>query len=114
YTTSVFFFLGDVDLLKGDIVRAKKTYEENAVLLRQLRSKSALAYPLRRLGYLALHQDDLPNARRHFRESLELNNEDGEVPGMTACLASVAALAIPMDQRNTSARLCWVVENQWK
>jgi non-specific serine/threonine protein kinase len=114
YTTSVFFFLGDVDLLKGDIARAKKTYEENAVLLRELHSKSALAYPLRRLGYLALHQDDLPKARRYFQESLELNHEVGDVPGMTACVASAAALAVSMDQPNTAARLCGVVENQWK
>jgi predicted ATPase/DNA-binding XRE family transcriptional regulator len=114
YTSSLLFFLGDVDLLKGDIVRAKKTYEENAARLRELQSKSALAYPLRRLGYLALDQGDLPNARRYFQESLELNHEIGDLPGTTASLASAAALAIRLDQPATAARLCGAIENQWK
>jgi predicted ATPase/DNA-binding SARP family transcriptional activator len=109
---SVFFFMGDVDLLKGDISRAKMTYEENAVLLRDMGSKSFLAYPLRRLGYLALEQNDIQKARTYFQESLSLNHEVGDVPGMTACLTSVAALAIRLDDLVTAARLCGVVENQ--
>jgi tetratricopeptide (TPR) repeat protein len=113
-TNSLFFFIGDIDLLKGDFSRAKKIYEENTALLREAGSKSYLAYPLRRLGYLALEQDDTPKAQSYFQESLSLNHEVGDIPGMTACLASVAALAIRLDQPVIAARLCRAVENQWE
>ena len=108
----LFFFMGDVDLLKGDISRAKNTYEENAALFREMGSKSFLAYPLRRLGYIALEQQDINKARSYFQESLRLNHEVGDVPGMTACLVSAAALAIQLDEPILAARLCGAVEYQ--
>jgi tetratricopeptide (TPR) repeat protein len=110
-TNSLFLFMGDVDLLKGDISRAQKTYEENADFQRERGSKSLLAYPLRRLGYLALEQGDYRKARSYFQESLSLNHEVGDMPGMAACLASAAALAIRLEKPVVAARLCGAVEN---
>ncbi len=75
-------------------------------------SKSFLAYPLRRLGYLALEQKDIDKARSYFQESLSLNHEVGDIPGMTACLVSAAALAIQLDKPILAARLCGAVEYQ--
>jgi tetratricopeptide (TPR) repeat protein len=109
---NVIFFMGDVDLLKGDISRAKKTYEENTALLREMGSKSFLAYPIRRLGYLALEQNDFQKACSYFQESLNLNHEVGDMPGTTACLASASALAIQMDKSVTAARLFGAVESR--
>jgi tetratricopeptide (TPR) repeat protein len=110
-TNVLFFLLGDIDLLKGDISHAKKIYEENVTLLREIGSKSALAYPLRRLGYLALERDDFQKARSYFYESLSLNHEVGDFPGIAACLASAAALAIRLDRPVTAAHFCGAVEN---
>ena len=68
--------------------------------------------PLRRPGYLALEQNDVPSARRYFLESLILNRETEDKPAVAACLASFAALAIRLDKPVLVARLFGVVERQ--
>jgi predicted ATPase/DNA-binding SARP family transcriptional activator len=105
------FFQGDIELQKGDLTRAKTIYEESAAFQREMGNKSFLAYPLRRLGYLALAQGELTNAGKYFQESLTSNWEIGDKPGLAACLTSFAALAILLDQPVMAARLFGVVEN---
>jgi non-specific serine/threonine protein kinase len=107
-----FHFLGDIDMQKGDRARAKKVYEESVSLLRSIGSKSFLAYPLRRLGYLALEQNDLLQAWKYFKESLTLNQEGNDQRGITACLVSMAALAIRLEDPYLAARLYGSVESR--
>ena len=109
---SFLFFLGDVDLLKGDPIRAKKVYEESVNFLRTVGNIPFLAYPLRRLGYLALGQNDIPNASRYIHQSLTLNYEAGDLPGMTASLTSMAQLALRLNKPLVAARLYGAVENR--
>jgi predicted ATPase/DNA-binding SARP family transcriptional activator/Tfp pilus assembly protein PilF len=111
YANNFLHFLGDIDLQKGDHSRAKKIYEESASILRSFGSKSFLGYPLRRLGYLALDQNDIPNARSYFLESLKLNQEIGDKRALAACLTSMAALAVHLGKPVLGARLYGVVEN---
>jgi predicted ATPase/DNA-binding SARP family transcriptional activator len=106
------FFLGDVALLRGDTARAKQIYEESANMLRTIDNKSFLAYPLRRLGYLALEQNDIIPAMKYFQESLALNHEVGDIPGVLASLASVAALSLYLMKPEVAARFYGVVENR--
>jgi tetratricopeptide (TPR) repeat protein len=105
------FFQGDIELLKGDRARAIMIYEESAAFQQRIGNKSFLAYPLRRLGYLALEQNDISSAWKLFRESLAYNWEIGDKPGVAACLTSFAALAIHLDQPVIAARLYGVVES---
>jgi predicted ATPase/DNA-binding SARP family transcriptional activator len=109
---SFLFFLGDVDLLKGNTSRAKKVYEESVTVLRSIGNKPFLAYPLRRLGYLALEQGDLSNANRYFLESFELNHEVGDMPGETASLASLAVLALRLNKPVEAVQLYGAVESR--
>jgi tetratricopeptide (TPR) repeat protein len=111
-TNSLFFLLGDIDLLKGDFSRANEVYEENVEILRETRSKSALAYPVRRLGYLALEQNDFQKAHSYFQESLTLNHEVGDMPGVTACLLSMAVLATKLGKPILAACLYGAVESR--
>jgi len=111
-TNGFLFFLGDADLLRGDKPRSKKVYEESVNMFRAIGNKSFLAYPLRRLGYLALEQNDISNAKKYFHESLALNHEVGDMPGLTASLASLAALAIHLDKSVMAARLYGAVEKR--
>jgi predicted ATPase/DNA-binding SARP family transcriptional activator/predicted negative regulator of RcsB-dependent stress response len=111
-TNSFLFFMGDVYLLKGETSRAKKTYEESVNILRAIGNKSFLAYPLRRLGYLALAQNDTQSAWKYFQESLLLNQEVGDMPGLTASLASLSALAIHLKKPVEASRIYGVVENR--
>ena len=105
-------FLGDIDMQKGDRSRAKKIYEESVNVLRAIGSKSFLAYPLRRLGYLALGENDIPKAWKYFQESLAVNMQVGDKRAVAACLTSLAALAMRLDKPVAAARLCGVVESR--
>lgn len=67
---------------------------------------------MRRLGYLALEQNDILNAKKYFQESLTFNYETGDKPGVTASLTSLAALAIHLDKPVVAARLYGKVESQ--
>jgi predicted ATPase/DNA-binding SARP family transcriptional activator len=105
-------FWGDIDLQKGDPAGAGKMYQESARILREIGNKYFLAYPLRRLGYLALEQDDLPEARGYFLESLRINLEIGDNRAVAACLVSLALLAVRLEKPLVAARLYGVVENR--
>jgi predicted ATPase/DNA-binding SARP family transcriptional activator len=106
------FFRGDIDLQKGDHARAKKIYEESADIQRELGNKSFLAYPLRRLGYLALEQGEFQDAWKYFQESLRLNHEIGDMPGLTASLLSLAVMAMHTERPSVAARLYGAVESR--
>jgi predicted ATPase/DNA-binding SARP family transcriptional activator len=104
-------FLGDIILQKGDYSRAKRIYEDSANNLRTIGNKSFLAYPLRRLGYLALEENDNLKAWRYFQESMAVNLEIGDNRAIAACLVSLAALALKMENPTTAARLLGLVES---
>jgi predicted ATPase/DNA-binding SARP family transcriptional activator len=109
-TNSFLYFYGDVVFLKGNIPRAKQIYEDSASLLRVIGNKVFLAYPLRRLGYLALEQHDIKNACKYFFESLSINHEVRDLPGLTASLLSFALLAFHLKNYLAAARLFGAVE----
>ncbi len=112
HADSFLFFYGDVDLQKGECLRAKKRYEDSVNIFRASSNKSFLAYPLRRLGYLALERNELPSARQYFLESLAYNQETGDIPGVTASLISLAALAIRLEKIIEATYLTSCAERQ--
>jgi hypothetical protein len=71
-----------------------------------------LAYPLRRLGYLALKKKEIPKAWRYFKESLIVNLEVGDQRAVAASLASLAVLAISSGKAIAAGHLYGVVENR--
>ena len=112
YIDSLSFFQGDVYLQMGDRSRAKNIYEESVNKLRTFGDKASLGYPLRRLGYLALEQNDIPSAWKYFQESLMLNLEVGDKLGVAACLTSLAAMAIHLGKLILATQLYGVVESR--
>jgi len=105
------FFQGDIYLQKGDFSQAKKIYEDNLILLRGVGNKVYAAYPLRRLGYLALERNEILQAWDNFRESLTINQEVGDERAVYACLTSLAALAIKLDKPIMAAHIYGAVES---
>lgn len=106
YAGSIFLtFQGDIALLNGDRDRAIKIYQDSADLLRSIGNGNFLAYPLRRLGYLALESGHLRQAYLYFRESLTLNRAVGDRRGTLTCFLSMAALAMKASQPEVAARL---------
>jgi predicted ATPase/DNA-binding CsgD family transcriptional regulator len=112
YSNNFLHFLGDIDMLKGNFPRARKTYEESVDILRAIGSQSFLAYPLRRLGYLALGENNISGAWQYFQESLAINVDIGDQRAIAACLASIAALAMRLDKPDTAACLYGNVESR--
>jgi tetratricopeptide (TPR) repeat protein len=112
YENNLLHFLGDVNLHMGDRSKAKMIYEESVRVLRAKGNKSFLAYPLRRLGYLALGESNQAKALEYFQESLAFNTEIGDKRAVAASLLSLAALALELGKPELAARLFGVVENR--
>jgi tetratricopeptide (TPR) repeat protein len=106
------FFQGDLELQKGDFDLAEKIYEEGIHLHKKMRNDSFRAYPIRRLGYLALLRQDIATATARFIESLKLNIAAAELPGLTASLVSLAVLAIHQNQLEIAYKLFGAVEKR--
>jgi tetratricopeptide (TPR) repeat protein len=106
-------FMGDNVLHLGDRREAKRVYEESASLLRRVSNGVFEAYPQRRLGYLALEDNDSGQAWRYFQKSLVLNLDLGDQRGAAGSLNGMAALALHMNQPLVAARLIGFVESQF-
>lgn len=106
------FGIGDTALRQGNLSKAKRSYDESVDILKRLGNKLFLAYPLRRLGYVALEQEQFLLAWDYFSESLTHNFEGDDQRAVVACLTSMAALALRIDEPVLAARLYGTVEKQ--
>ncbi len=97
-------FLGDL-ISEGDVEHAHLLFEESAAIMKEIGNDDLRAYPLRRLGYIALHQGNLAKAVGLFKESLTLNREVGHQTGVVACLAAMAATCVVSTKHIPAVRL---------
>ncbi len=105
-------FLGDVALNQGKSELARSYYEEAKTFLAEIGDLNFLAYLVRRLGQLASRDGDNEKAIALCTESLNLNLEVGSTPGMIACLAGFAAIAMAQGRFERAARLMSATEKQ--
>jgi non-specific serine/threonine protein kinase len=105
-------FLGDVAINQGKSELARSYYEEAKTILAEIGDINFLAYLVRRLGQLAWRDRDNEKAIALCTESLHLNQEVGSLPGMVACLAGFAAIAMAQGRFERAARLISAVEKQ--
>jgi predicted ATPase/DNA-binding SARP family transcriptional activator len=103
-------FLGDSLFLNRDFAKAQSMYEMSMLALGEVGNLNLKAYPLRRLGYLALYHGDLKNAKKFFKESLGLNYKLKHQLGSISCVAAFAGLAIAEQNYLRSAKLLGAVE----
>ena len=103
--------LGDIPYWQGDLVEARKLYEEAISFLRQLGDINRMGSPLRRLAYIEIHEENFVQAAHLFGESLELNLEVGHLQGQIACLAGFGALNLAKKNLEKAAMFCGCVEN---
>jgi len=85
-------FLGDLSLQAGDLAQAQARFEESVTRLRELGDHALLAYPLRRLAYLAMERGDYRTAAELCTESLRHNLAIDDRLAVGACLAVLAAI----------------------
>ncbi len=103
-------FLGDIPYWQGDLIEARKLYEEAISYLRELGDANRMTYPLRRLGYITLYEKNYSEAARLFSESMDLNHQLNHLQGMTACLVAFAAIHRTLGNLEVTAILCGCVE----
>ncbi len=103
-------FLGDIPYWRGDLVAARRLYEEAIGSTRKIHNINMMTYPLRRLGYVALRQGKPEEAASLFAECLLYNQQLNHVPGMTACIAGFAAIRLAKHEYQEAALLCGCVE----
>ncbi|MDQ6746968.1 MAG: tetratricopeptide repeat protein, partial [Candidatus Dormibacteraeota bacterium] len=94
-------FLGDLMLDAGAQEQARRNFEESIATLHELSDGALLAYPLRRLGHLALQQGDYERAALLCSESLQLNLAMEDRLAVAACLVGLAAVAAAHGQAAT-------------
>jgi tetratricopeptide (TPR) repeat protein len=98
-------FLADSALGRGDWQRALLSATRSAELCRSTGNISVLPYPLRRLGYLALLDDDVERAAALYLEAMVVNREVGDRQGVAASLVGLAAVAEARGEPAEAARL---------
>jgi non-specific serine/threonine protein kinase len=101
--------LGEVMLAQRELAMSQRHFDEAASLLRALKNRSLLAYPIRRLGQIAHLRQDLPTALAYYRESLELNCAAGELEGKAASVAAYASALLDLGATAHATLLCAAV-----
>jgi len=98
-------FLGDLARCEHDFAGAKPNYENSIALFRELDAKRDVASVLQNLGHACLHLGDVGRAQVLFMESLALQQEQQNTPGIAECLIGFAAIAIVHDLSGAGVRL---------
>lgn len=101
-----FILLGEVMLAQSRQPKATAYFERASQLLRLLQIPSLLAYPVRRLGQIALQAEDVRTALAHFEESLQCNLAFGDVEGKAAGIAAYAGVLLHFAHTEQSIMLC--------
>jgi len=103
-------FLGDIPFARGNNEAARPLYEEALIQAEGLGDLNAVSYPSRRLGYLAIRQGRLADARRYIVKSLEANQKIRHVQGINRCVAALAGLRLAEGRLPEAVQLCAAVE----
>ena len=88
------FWVGLVhQVVRGDSVTAESFFSDSYELARERDDVKLMSYDARHLGFVDYDAGRLDEAERRFRESVELRERDGFVPGVAAGLLTLAQVA---------------------
>jgi non-specific serine/threonine protein kinase len=103
-------FLGDITFLNRDFAKAQSSYEMSIMAFGEVGNFNLKAYPLRRLGYLALYHAERKKAAKFFKESLMLNHTLKHQAGIVGSIAAFSSLALADQIYTRSAKLLGAVK----
>jgi tetratricopeptide (TPR) repeat protein len=103
-------FLGDAVFLLNDPGGARNYYVQSTQALREWGDVNFLAYSVRRLAQLEWYYGEFEKAARLCRESLEINQELGDVRGIVASLSAYAGIATARGDLTRASKLFGAVE----
>ena len=94
YLATALVRLGDVTQKQQAYDVAEASYEESIALLRQVNNRLALPFAMRHQAYLLILRGNLERAATLCTESLAINIEMNDLPGVAACLLACAVVAL--------------------
>jgi non-specific serine/threonine protein kinase len=105
YVGVAYYLLGQIVLAQGDTTRAAELLEEAVNRQRALNFDWGLSGALRILGHLARNRGNYDAALAHYRESLELFHNRGDILAMPETLSAIASVAVAQGQMERAVRL---------
>jgi predicted ATPase/DNA-binding SARP family transcriptional activator len=103
-------YLGEVAFNQGKHDEARTLYQECVYILEETGDKISLALVFRRLGQLALREDDHKTAITLCIKSLNMNREIEDQRGILASISAFAAIAQARGQGQAAAQLFGAVQ----
>jgi len=103
--------LGDLARCEQRYEDAQISYEKSSALLREIGAQHDLASVLHNLGHTCLHLGAVERGQALFVESLALQQEQQNVPGIVECLIGYAAVALLRGEVAAGARLLGAAES---
>jgi transcriptional regulator with XRE-family HTH domain len=96
---------GQISLIRGEFEKARAYLQEHARASLELGSREDYLWSYVRLGYVALHEGNLAEARAIFRESVQEFRKDKSTIGVVFALEGLARLYQQMGDAAQAARL---------
>jgi predicted ATPase/Tfp pilus assembly protein PilF len=98
--------------LQGKYAESGKYAEEALSIFQAVGDEIQQPFPLRMMGYAAVHANNLLRARILIQESLRGNTDLRDLPGQLACLVAFAKCHMAENEIEKALSLCALVESQ--
>jgi predicted ATPase/DNA-binding XRE family transcriptional regulator len=98
--------------LKEDYPTAGRAAEQSFVAFQSIGDELQQPFPLRMMGYSAIHAGNIVRARALILESLKGNRGLDHLPGQLACLVAVGTCELAQDNVEKAATYASIVENR--
>lgn len=97
--------------LKENYSASAHAAEQSFVLFQSIGEEVQQPFPLRMMGYSAIHAGNVVRARSLIIESLKRNRAQGHIPGQLACLIALATCDMREGNLNKAVRFAGLAEN---
>ena len=96
--------------LKEEYVEAEHAAEKAFAVFQTIGDEIQQAFPLRMMGYAAIHARNFVRARVLIQESLKANREIEDIAGQCACVVAFARCSLEEKEFKTAVSLCALIE----
>jgi tetratricopeptide (TPR) repeat protein len=98
-------WLGQAMLVEEAYAEALELFHESVAICREIAQRDTLGCALVGLGSAARGLGDLPEARRHLREALEIGSETGSFPTLMLALPATALVLAEQGEEERAVEL---------
>jgi predicted ATPase len=102
--------LSNLYTLKDEFGRSEQCADRAFAIFQNLGDEVQQPFPLRMMGYAAIHSGNLVRARVLIRESLKGNRALEHIPGQFACMVALAQCHLAEKNAKQAVSLCGLIE----